>query len=434
MRVGLVRSVALGMVALVGFAGCDDNPTDFDTSDTASITTNPSAMTVNAEDTSLLDSRTINAGDEPTWEEISATVDGSCGHSDISVATAATFEPSIQPPGQFDVTGGTTVGESCIDLSGGGASATVEVTVVPDSLDITNVPETDIVVFSTVQLGGALLGDAGGTVSPFDFGADVAWATDDEAVATVDETGLLTAEGAGSATITATWTGLGVSRTYEFPVNVIVPAPVLSSTDVASAELSEMVTITGTGFIPGAHVILLDGVEADPFWSPTIVDETTATFVMPGGVPGDVEITVGVPGDLSNALTVSRVCGTADESCASEPGNDSADGAPTVVMPVSFSGYANGVDAWDILTFTLAAETTFDASLSWTGTSGDMDAVFSLDGVPGYGAPECGFIMATAGVPESGTCTLAAGTYFVWIFSYDGGIGIYDLELTPVVP
>ena len=67
MRVGLVRSVALGMVALVGFAGCDDNPTDFDTSDTTAITTNPSAMTVNSQETELLDSRTITAGDEPTW-------------------------------------------------------------------------------------------------------------------------------------------------------------------------------------------------------------------------------------------------------------------------------------------------------------------------------------------------------------------------------
>lgn len=212
MRVGLVRNVALGMVALVGLglAGCDDNPTDFESDETVKITTNPSVMTVPAGVTALLASRTENAGNEPTWEEITASVDGSCGSGAISVDVAADFEPTLQPPGQFDVTGGTTMGETCIQLSGGGANATVEVAVVGDSLEITGAPEF-LDLNSSVDLGAVLLSADGTPVSPFDDATDVVWSSDDEDVLTVDAAGLVTAVGVGAATITATWSGFGVS-------------------------------------------------------------------------------------------------------------------------------------------------------------------------------------------------------------------------------
>lgn len=424
MRVGLVRSVALGMVALVGFAGCDDNPTDFDTSDTTAITTNPSVMTVNAEETALLDSRTINAGDEPTWEEISPSVDGSCGHSDISVAVAETYEPSIQPPGQFDVTAGTTLGESCIQLSGGGASATVEVTVVPDSLDITNVP-VDVVVFNTVQLGGTLLGDDGGTVGPFDFGADVVWASDDSTVAVVDETGLLTATGAGSATITATWTGSGVSREYEFPVNVVVPPPALTSTDAGSYEYGSVVTVTGTGFIDGAHGIFVNGIAVSDVLEPTIVNETTATFRMPGApAPGSVDIQVGVAGDLSNAVQADRIVESDEDA------NDATATAPMVTFPVDRWGYVEGGADVEFYQFTLAAETTFSLFLNWD-SSADMD-LYVTDAAFAFAL--CGFAAGTADQPEDGECTLAAGTYWLAVVSYDGAAGTWHMLVDEVTP
>lgn len=433
MRVGLVRSVALGMVALVGFAGCDDNPTDFDTSDTTAITTNPSAMTVNAQETALIDSRTINAGDEPTWEEISASVDGSCGHSDISVAVAETYEPSIQPPGQFDVTAGTTLGESCVQLTGGGASATVEVTVVPDSLNITNVPE-EVVVFNTVQLGGTLLGDAGGTVGPFDFAADVTWASDDSTVAVVDETGLLTANGGGSATITATWTGSGVSRVYEFPVTVLVPPPALTSTDAASYEYGGLVTVTGTGLIPAPdaetptpHLIFVNGIAVSEALEPTIVDATTATFRMPGAPsPGTVDIQVGVAGNLSNAVQADRIVESDEDA------NDATATAPMVTFPVDRWGYAESGAFADIefYEFTLAAETTLSLFLDWDSDA-DLD-LYVTDAAFAFAL--CGFAAATANHPEEGECTLAPGTYWLAVASYDGSPATWHMVVDEVAP
>jgi len=436
MRVGLVRNVALGLVALVGLGlvGCDDKPTDFGSSDTVRITTNPSTMTVPAGVTTLLETRTENQGAEPTWEEITASVDGSCGAGAIVVAEAASYEPSLQPPGQFDITGGNTWGVTCIQLSGGGADATVDVMVVADSLELTNTPPDDeLIVFQQVQLGANLLADDGSAVGPFDPTTDITWTSDDGDVLSVDDTGLVTAEGAGSATITATWSEFGVDVTAETTITVVVPPPVLTSTDAASADALQLITITGTGFIPGAHAVLLNGLEPDAFYEATVVNSTTATVLMPGGPAEDIDITVGVAGGESNALTVSRTCGASDETCATEPGNESGAGAPDVgALPVSFAGFVDGADPNDVLAFSLAAETTFTLNLDWTGNSGDLDLVFNTTGEANYNEGACGYPAATGAQPETGECTLPAGDYFVWVTSYDQELAFYQLDLVEV--
>lgn len=424
MRVGLVRNVALGMVALVGLglAGCDDNPTDFDSDETVRIFTNPTVLTLPAGVTALLSSRTENAGNEPTWEEISASVDGSCGSGAISVDVADSYEPTLQPPGQFDVTGGTTLGETCIQLSGGGESATVEVRVVGDSLEITGAPaDGELVVFETVQLSANLLGDDGSVVGPFDPNTDLAWSSDDEAVASVDGTGLVTGEGAGTATITATWTEFGASVSASTTITVVVPAPTLTSTDVASAEIGEVVTITGTSLIPGAHVIFVDEVEVPALLEPTIVDATTATFRMPGGATGSVAVTVGVAGEASNALAVDRLDST-------EPANNDPLTGPIVSFPLELYGFVDGTDLDDFYRFTLVAPATLDLFLEWEGGSGDLDLLID-DGLGGNSFP-CGFPTATAAVPEAGQCALGAGTYVLWVNSYDAGSADYRLEVS----
>lgn len=421
MRVGLVRNVALGMVALVGLglAGCDDNPTDFASDESVKITTNPSVMTVPAGVTTLLSSRTLNAGNEPTWQEIDASVDGSCGSGAVSVAVAASYEPALEPPGVFDVTGGTTWGETCIQLSGGGQSATVEVMVVADSLEITGAPASgQLVVFETVQLSANLLGDDGSGVGPFDPTTDLVWSSDDEAVLTVDGTGLVTAVGAGTATITATWTEFGVSVSASTTITVTVPAPTLTSTDVATAEIGEVVTVTGTGFIPGAHAIFVDGVEVGPVLEATIVNTTTATFRMPGGTTATAVITIGVAGDVSNELTVDRTDST-------EPANNDPATAPLVTLPVDLYGYVDADDPNDFFSFTLAAETTFELFLNWDGTA-DLDIIIT-DAV--FSQFPC--FAASLDQPEQTTCTLGAGSWILWINDYNGVPATYNARMTP---
>lgn len=437
MRVGLVRNVGLSAVALLalGLAGCDDNPLEFENGVAVMITTNPSTMIVPSGATTLLQTRTVDQGSRPTFDDITAAIDATCGTATLTVAVAANFEPEVQPPGVFDVTGGTTLGTTCITLTGGGVTASVDVSVVADSLVILAAPDT-IDVFSTTQLSAALFG-SGVPVGPLDP-ADLTWSSDDAAVISVDATGLATGNGAGSATITATWTGAGVivASANSVTIAVRVPIPVLVSLDVAAAAAGDLVTITGTGFLVGPHSIFLDGVAVadDPLLDPMIVDGTTATFSLPPGAAAVTVVTVGSSiapplGGFSNGLPVTR---TTDDL---EPANDDPGTAgPLPAFPVVIDQWMDGAagDIDDFWLWSPAVSTTVDLGLSWVGSSGDLDLLF-VDAAFTAFFP-C-FDLATGNVPEAGQCTFPADAYAVWVndFAEATELTRYTLTMT-VVP
>lgn len=516
MRVGLVRNVALSMVALVGLglAGCDDNPTDFETDETVRIFANPTVMTVPAGVTTLLSSRTENAGNEPTWEEISPSVDGSCGSGAVTVDVAASYEPTLQPPGQFDVTGGTTMGATCIQLSGGGASATVEVTVVGDSLEITGAPEF-LDLNSSVDLGAVLLSADGTPVSPFSDATDIVWSSSDESIMTVDADGVVTAVGIGGAVITATWSGFGVSVSADVSIStnqptleilnvpdppelifgtsvdldadlvnptdppadfgpfdqntdviwsssddavatvdastgevtaigggpvtitatwtgnedvfatvdltVTAPAPVLTSLDVTSGAVGTYVTITGTDLLT-PHRVWVDGSEVG-FLQDGDATATEVSFWMPNPGfqgAGDYDVQVGLEGDLSNALTFTLTVGNGpDEALNDDPGT----APPAPAFPFTFVDYLDAADVDDFYSFTLAADATVVFDMDWD-SGADFD-ILVTDGAFTAFACTNG---ATAGKPEQAVCPLTAGTYLLWLNSYDAAPGTYILS------
>lgn len=431
MRVGLVRNVGLGMslLLLVGMSGCDDNPVDFDVSESTSLFANPTTMQIAAGRVATLETRALNQGGQPTFEEISWAIDGSCGDGIITVEESPDYVPEVDPPVQLEVTGGNTWGETCIDISnaGGDLSRTIEVMVVADSLEILNAPDADslgvreIAIFSSVQLSAALLSDDGQPVGPFDPATDIVWESDDETVATVDATGLVNTVGTGSAIITATWTEFGVDVTASVPLSVVVPAPTLTSTDVGAAAIGDMVTVTGTGLIPGAHSIFVDGLAVNELLEPTIVDATTATFLMPGGAPdgaaGTVEVTIGVAGTVSNGLNV-------DRTDADEPANDDPTTAPSVSLPADVWGFIGGGDIDDFWTVTVTGPTTLDLFMIWDSDA-DLDVV-----VTDATATVVLCTLFTTNNPEEGQCDLpAAGSYQVIATSYSGG-GTYNLQVS----
>ncbi len=437
MRVGLVRNVGLSAVALLalGLAGCDDNPLEFEDGAAAMITTNPSTMIMESGETTLLESRTVDEGSRPTWDDITAAIDATCGAATLTVVVAADNEPQVIPPGRFDVTAGTTLGTTCITLTGAGLTASVGVSVAADSLEILVAPDT-MNVFSTTQLSAAVFG-SGVPVGPLDP-ADLAWTSSSTGVISVDAAGVATADGAGSATITATWTkfGVTVASANSVTIAVRVPVPVLLSADVANADAGDLITLTGTGFLVGPHAVFVDGVEvsSDALLGWTVIDATTATFVMPPGAAGATAVTVGSSiapplGGFSAAVAVTR------DTDDFEP-NQTFGAAPAlpafpVVIDNWFDGGAGDVD--DFWMWSPAAGVTVDLGLSWVGSSGDLDLLFHTAQPPGsYNA--C-FALATGNVPEAGQCTFAPGTYAVRVNAYDGATEFtrYTLTMT-VVP
>jgi hypothetical protein len=123
------RSVlaALGAVVILAAAACDDNPLSEGRDETARFRLNPSFANVAVGDSTFVTAIAVNEYNEPTGESVQASAcDGK-----ISVANDPR-RSEYEPPERF-VIKGVTAGESCVNVTGGGQSASVTITVVdPD--------------------------------------------------------------------------------------------------------------------------------------------------------------------------------------------------------------------------------------------------------------------------------------------------------------
>jgi hypothetical protein len=277
MRVGFVRNVGLHITALavLGLGACNDNPVDFDVKQTTRVTVNPSFMVVAAGRTSKLESRAVNEGNEPTFDEVSWAIDPTCGSGAITVADDPDWLPEIQPPGFFEVTGGATLGPTCINLSSGSASAQVEVVVVVDGIQITApVPDEVFRAGATGQIVAQLIDFDGNPVTPYDP-VDAVFASSDSDVATIDDdVGNFTTTTSGAATLSATWAGqeangtagLGVVRQDQVTIQVI------ANVAVAAAFESDPLGAFLVGDVDEFPVIVVDAVGNQN----TIPDDITA--------------------------------------------------------------------------------------------------------------------------------------------------------------
>ncbi len=212
MRPGLVRHVGLGIgaLALVWLTACDDNPLSFDVKDSARIVTNPAVMVISAGRTGQLRSSTVNESGAPTYEQIAAAVDPTCGPAAITVAEdtldAQLVRDGVVPPGRFRVAAGATLGQSCVVLTSGSLTATVDVTVVGEAITIISAPDL-LRAGEGGQVVAGLVDFDGNPVGPYDP-ADAGWSSQASNVADfVDDIGNFTTEVAGSAPLTVTWIG-----------------------------------------------------------------------------------------------------------------------------------------------------------------------------------------------------------------------------------
>ena len=244
MRVGFVRKAGLGAMVFAAAAliACNDDPlSSVDTGATTDLFVNPNAMVLPSGGSQRLESRAVNAINEPTFEEVLVNSTLIQVDSVLNVGCATVeLDPArtpIQPPGLFIVTGGATLTDCEFVLSSGGVEKTVSVSTAPGGIAMSLAsPEPPVRAGETGLINAVLVGADGEPVSPFDQETDCTWASSDTDIATVDSTGAFATIGqAGPAVISCSWTSefpsstgdpQSITRVGDYDLSVIPNVPV----------------------------------------------------------------------------------------------------------------------------------------------------------------------------------------------------------------
>ena len=207
---------------------------------------------------------------------------------DLSVAT-------VDPSGLVTAAG---IGAATITATAGALSGTAQVTVSQEVVTVEVSPPTSTLAAldDTVRLAATALDANGHEVVDAEF----AWFSDDHSVATVNRSGLVTAVGNGTATITATADSL--SGTAEVTVSQEVAA-VDVTPSTATLAVGNTVTLEAAALDANGHEVA----DADFAWSSD--DHSVATVNMSGLVTavGNGIATVTATADSASGSALVRV-------------------------------------------------------------------------------------------------------------------------------
>jgi len=189
-----------------------------------SVTLSPSSLELNVGETGTLEATVApeTARQVVRWS-----------NADKTVATVEEGVVTAVAPGSTTIT--------CTATDGSGISATCDVVVIQkaESITLSATSQTIKVGDDPIQLEATVLPE---TTS----NKDVTWTSSDESIATVDETGIVTAVSAGTATITCTAADeSGVSATCEITVIQLVTEITLSSSSL-NLEVGNTKTLLAT--------------------------------------------------------------------------------------------------------------------------------------------------------------------------------------------
>lgn len=168
------------------------------------------------------------------------------------IVTWATSDPAIAGIGESGMVTGAAAGQATITATSEGksGSTTVTVTTAPvASVEVVPNPSS-VLLGQTAQLTPVLRAENGDELS----GRQVAWASSNETIATVSETGLVRGVAVGEATITAT--SEGQSGSTALTVSAVPVATVEVAPPTAAIAVSGTVPLTATAKDAGGAVLV----------------------------------------------------------------------------------------------------------------------------------------------------------------------------------
>ena len=279
---GVVTPVGVGSAVItVNVGGVTDTITIDIIAEISSIDVVDTELDLVTDETTTLDITVLDAEGDPV-------VDPSLNFTSSNASIV-----SVDEDGVLTAEG---AGTATITVAGGGESDTIEITVFAASAgglsvggsSFTAIPEEDIAIGSLV-----VVRDAGGVIIP---DAELAFTSTDAGVVTVDATGLLSPQGAGSALVTVTSPDAAGSATFR--VNVLESAS-LDTFEIDPATATVAVAAT-------ADLDVMAEADGDPIDDLLVVfsssDEAVATVdpltgVVTGVAAGTATITAAI-GDL----------------------------------------------------------------------------------------------------------------------------------------
>ncbi|UCF18528.1 MAG: PPC domain-containing protein [Gemmatimonadota bacterium] len=441
MRTKLVRTVVVSALACFAFNACDDNPVSEGRDATTALAVNPSFALVDAADTTRVSAFGVNQYNEKTYTPVTGTACDAKIQVDLDVGqTAGGVVPTdgrvpVEPPDRWLVVG-QTLGETCINFSGGGQTAEATLFVVPSTMEAT--------ISSVIGSGASatavvdFFDKVGDPVTGMDA-ADLSFSVANSAVADVDETGTVTGKAPGSTDLVVELGSQWAAPRSTSVSFTVTPGAFPGTVAPATANWGDTITISAAaGTFDDDTDVTFDGL------TPYLVsfDESSEFVVVGpagmGGSPSEIVITGAGENQLAYATTIEVP--NPDPNDANEPNNAGGGGGlslgdlgETTPATLPFEEWitTGGLDVDDVFQITLAAAAVIDVVLDWNYTDIDMDVLL----YDGAGDLIFDFGCASTAVPETCSFDLAAGTWYIDVNVYDThGVSEWATTLLKMTP
>jgi hypothetical protein len=398
---GVGRAIA-GLALVLAVSACDDNPLAENREEAAYFRLNPSSAAVNAGGEVDVTATVLNRYGAAT----NAPVTGTPCDSRITAEPDST-RSEFEFPERFTVTGGE-LGLSCLVVSGGGLTDTIQIRVVPASVEIT--PVDTVLSGETFDADIVYLSEAGTAATGFDQ-AQVTWTALDDDVADIDDQGVITGFAPGTARVVARLASLYSATRVDTLEFEVVAGPFSGTLSSDEGVAGEMITINaGAIEFDDDTEVFFDGIQS---FIHSMTPTTMQVVVGPSETP-ETQLVISNLGESQVSSTVDfTVTSNVDPT---EPNNGLATAVPSAVGDTLYL-VVDATDFSDLVRYTVAAETDVELFVDWFLGDTDVDVYF----YDATGTEVDGDLMggcASAAHPEHCVNTLPVGSTYFRVYNW----------------